>query len=226
MSTTEIQPIPDEIISQDKAQSLQVIPTIEEPEEDDRSIQAIALPKTASPTSPLNGYMLFCTLVVGFGGLCWGCVLYKRLALYRQYADYISSRYENALVGPVSAMTAFVAHVQGANPQTGLFVLTATNQSILFSVPLTGTVVGRLPRSSMVAAKSLSFFCRLALLHPHPFNHALVASGLLLARTASALVPSSSSSLLPTFPPLLLVDGGMLSAMALPWPSLRTTWLI
>jgi hypothetical protein len=71
MSPT-IQPIPDELISEAKPQSLQVIPTIEEPEADDRSIQGIAMPKSVSPTSPLNGYMMFCTLVVGFGGLCWG----------------------------------------------------------------------------------------------------------------------------------------------------------
>lgn len=56
----------------DKTIVTQVADVLEEPEVDDRPIQAIALPKTQTPTSPLNGYMLFCTLVVGFGGLNWG----------------------------------------------------------------------------------------------------------------------------------------------------------
>lgn len=75
-------------------------------------------------TSAFNAYMLFCTLVVGLGGLNWG--------------------YENALVGPVSAMKSFVRDMQGINTQTGQYVLTARHQSIIFSVPLTGTVVGAL----------------------------------------------------------------------------------
>lgn len=154
--------IPDELISQEKPHSIQVVPTIEEPEEDDRSIQAIALPKTPSPTSPLNGYMLFCTLVVGFGGLNWG--------------------YENALVGPVSAMRAFVAHMQGVNPETGMYVLTATNQSILFSVPLTGTVVsGKHTGETFDTDQFLptcSLFChRWELLLRHHFKVDLVENG-------------------------------------------------
>lgn len=114
----------DEKMTMDKPQAMtqtQTIAVLDESELDDRPVEAIALKKTRSPSSPLNGYMLFCTLVVGFGGLNWG--------------------FENALVGPVSAMRAFVAYMQGVNPETGLFVLTASNQSILFSVPLTGTVV-------------------------------------------------------------------------------------
>lgn len=78
----------------------------------------------STSASAFNRYMLFCTLVVGLGGLNWG--------------------YENALVGPVSAMKPFVRDMQGANPATGEFVLTARHQSIIFSVPLTGTVVGAL----------------------------------------------------------------------------------
>lgn len=41
-------------------------------------------------------------------------------------------------------MRSFVRDMQGANPQTGQYVLTASHQSIIFSVPLTGTVVGAL----------------------------------------------------------------------------------
>lgn len=82
------------------------------------------------------------------------------------------------MVGPVSAMTAFVAHVQGANPQTGLYVLTATNQSILFSVPLTGTVVGITYVGSVETDTdnpSLSY--RSAHWHLHLYNLASVANG-------------------------------------------------
>ncbi|UZJ55551.1 hypothetical protein CBS101457_004871 [Exobasidium rhododendri] len=123
--------VDDDKLEQDKRLFTQTVDVIEEPEADERPIQGVAVPKTGTPTSPLNGYMLFCTLVVGFGGLNWG--------------------YENALVGPISAMRAFVAHMQGVNPDTGLYVLTARNQSILFSVPLTGTVIGALASSPMQA---------------------------------------------------------------------------
>lgn len=74
--------------------------------------------------SAFNKYMMFCCLTVGFGGLNWG--------------------YENALVGPISAMPTFVRDMQGLNTKTGSFVLTARNQSIVFSVPLTGTVVRKI----------------------------------------------------------------------------------
>ena len=74
-------------------------------------------------------------------------------------------------------MTAFVAHVQGANPQTGLFVLTATNQSILFSVPLTGTVVGSAYGSVIISTDTLLLSQRLAHWLLHPYNLALVESG-------------------------------------------------
>jgi formiminotetrahydrofolate cyclodeaminase len=69
MSDTSRHSSIDEKEALKRATNVQVL---EEPEADDRVIQAIALPKTSEPTSPLNGYMLFCTLVVGFGGLNWG----------------------------------------------------------------------------------------------------------------------------------------------------------
>lgn len=44
-------------------------------------------------------------------------------------------------------MPIFVRKMQGVNPQTGLYVLTASNQSIVFSVPLTGTVVSAMGKA-------------------------------------------------------------------------------
>lgn len=48
---------------------------------------------------------------------------------------------ENAIMSPLAAMPEFVKRYQGLNPQTGDYTFTASHQSMLFSIPLTGTIV-------------------------------------------------------------------------------------
>lgn len=52
--------------------------------------------------------------------------------------------YDNAIVSPVAALEPFVRDYQGVNPSTGDLVFTANNQSLIFSLPLAGSVLGAL----------------------------------------------------------------------------------
>lgn len=52
--------------------------------------------------------------------------------------------YDNAIVSPVAALEPFVERYQGPNPTTGQLVFTANNQSLVFSLPLAGSVLGAL----------------------------------------------------------------------------------
>lgn len=52
--------------------------------------------------------------------------------------------YDNAIVSPVAALHPFIEHYQGINPNTGTYVFTANNQSLIFSVPIVGSVIGAL----------------------------------------------------------------------------------
>lgn len=51
---------------------------------------------------------------------------------------------ENSLMSPLAAMPEFVKKYQGINPQTGDYTFTAPHQSMIFSIPLIGTIFGAL----------------------------------------------------------------------------------
>ncbi|PWY98806.1 general substrate transporter [Testicularia cyperi] len=56
---------------------------------------------------------------------------------------------ENSLMSPLAAMPAFVKKYQGFNQGTGDYTFTASHQSMIFSIPLIGTIFGALLSSYM-----------------------------------------------------------------------------
>lgn len=57
--------------------------------------------------------------------------------------------YDDKVISPVVALSAYVEKFQGINPVTGGLVLTARNQSLVFSVPLVGSILGGLAASPL-----------------------------------------------------------------------------
>ncbi|PWN97619.1 general substrate transporter [Tilletiopsis washingtonensis] len=86
--------------------------------------QSGARVETASAVTGWNAWMVYSCVVIGLSGCMFGI--------------------ENSIIGPIASMHSFVDKMQGPNPKTGEFVFTASNQSILFSVPLTATIFGAL----------------------------------------------------------------------------------
>ncbi|EPQ30684.1 uncharacterized protein PFL1_01585 [Pseudozyma flocculosa PF-1] len=56
---------------------------------------------------------------------------------------------ENAIMSPLAAMPRFVEKFQGVNPDTGDLTFTASHQSMLFSIPLIGTILGAILSSPL-----------------------------------------------------------------------------
>ncbi|KAN0065516.1 hypothetical protein ACQY0O_001353 [Thecaphora frezii] len=56
---------------------------------------------------------------------------------------------ENALMSPLAAMPDFVRHFQGLNQDTGDYTFTASHQSMIFSIPLIGTIIGAVVSSPL-----------------------------------------------------------------------------
>ncbi|CEH11805.1 sucrose transporter [Ceraceosorus bombacis] len=126
-ATRNPRPLPHTLIMSNKSQSLH--------EKD--SLPQLTMSDEATPVSPTgsayrsagrasgwNWMMAYSCLVVALSGWMFGV--------------------ENSIIGPIASMTAFVEEYQGVNPTTGELVLTARNQSMLFSIPLVGTVFGAL----------------------------------------------------------------------------------
>ncbi|CAI7629283.1 unnamed protein product [Penicillium glandicola] len=57
--------------------------------------------------------------------------------------------FDDKIISPVAALSAFVEKFQGPNPATGNYVLTASNQNLVFSLPLVGSVIGGLLASPL-----------------------------------------------------------------------------
>ncbi|PWY78601.1 sugar transporter [Aspergillus eucalypticola CBS 122712] len=57
--------------------------------------------------------------------------------------------FDDKIISPVAALAPFVDKYQGPEPLTGKLVLTARNQSILFSIPLIGSILGGLAASPL-----------------------------------------------------------------------------
>ncbi|KAH8705318.1 putative MFS alpha-glucoside transporter [Talaromyces proteolyticus] len=57
--------------------------------------------------------------------------------------------YDDKVISPVAALSAYVEKFQGPNPVDGTLVLTARNQNLVFSVPLVGSILGGLAASPL-----------------------------------------------------------------------------
>ncbi|CAI7612169.1 unnamed protein product [Penicillium discolor] len=57
--------------------------------------------------------------------------------------------FDDKIISPIAALTPFVAKFQGPNPTTGHNILTASNKSLIFSLPLVGSVIGGLLASPL-----------------------------------------------------------------------------
>ncbi|KAJ9313712.1 hypothetical protein DTO271D3_6016 [Paecilomyces variotii] len=57
--------------------------------------------------------------------------------------------YDDKVISPIAALTAYVEKYQGPNPVTGKLVLTARNQNLVFAVPLVGSIIGGLAASPL-----------------------------------------------------------------------------
>lgn len=72
----------------------------------------------------MNFFQLYSIIIIGASAFLYG--------------------YDNAIVSPVAALHPFVDRYQGLNPTTGTYVFTANNQSLIFSTPIVGSVIGAL----------------------------------------------------------------------------------
>ncbi|KAH8431249.1 uncharacterized protein LDX57_008911 [Aspergillus melleus] len=57
--------------------------------------------------------------------------------------------FDDKIISPVAALEPFVDRYQGLNPKTGVYSMTARNQTIIFSVPLVGSIFGGLAASPL-----------------------------------------------------------------------------
>ncbi|KAL4910945.1 hypothetical protein BDW74DRAFT_184547 [Aspergillus multicolor] len=57
--------------------------------------------------------------------------------------------FDDKVISPLAALSAFVEDFQGPNPVDGSLVLTARNQNLIFSVPLVGSIVGGVAASPL-----------------------------------------------------------------------------
>ncbi|KAF9892172.1 hypothetical protein FE257_002578 [Aspergillus nanangensis] len=57
--------------------------------------------------------------------------------------------FDDKIISPVAALEPFVDKYQGLNPATGTYVLTARNQTLVFSVPLVGSIIGGIAASPL-----------------------------------------------------------------------------
>lgn len=80
------------------------------------------MPEEHAGGKAMNFFQMYSIIVIGASAFLYG--------------------YDNAIVSPIAALQPFVDHFQGINPNTGTYVFTANNQSLIFSTPIVGSVIG------------------------------------------------------------------------------------
>ncbi|KAJ5753804.1 uncharacterized protein N7511_007957 [Penicillium nucicola] len=95
----------------------------------DADIQCVDLLHEKRVGKAINAQLIFACAVFGAASFLFG--------------------FDDKIISPVAALVPFVEKFQGLNPVTGKYVLTARNQSLVFSLPLVGSVIGALLASPL-----------------------------------------------------------------------------